>query len=61
LESEFQFLDFSTVEFEKNFQTGIVGIKNGIEIPLLMGVPEIGTKNWNSQPRVEQMAHTIVC
>ncbi len=30
--------------------TGIFGIKNGIGIPLSMGVPEIGTKNWNSQP-----------
>jgi hypothetical protein len=49
LESEFQFLDFSTAEFEKKNLTGIFGIENGIEIPLPMGVPEIGTKNWNSQ------------
>ncbi len=31
--------------------TGIFGIENGIGIPLAMGVPEIGTENWNSQPR----------
>jgi hypothetical protein len=47
-----RFLNFSTAEFEKNFLTGIFGIKNGIGIPLPMGVPEIGTKNWNSQPRL---------
>jgi hypothetical protein len=35
----------------ENFPTGIFGIENGIGILLLMGVPEIGTKNWNSQPR----------
>jgi hypothetical protein len=49
-ESEFRFLNFSTAEFEKIFTTGIFGIKNEIGIPLPMGVPEIGTKNWNSQP-----------
>jgi hypothetical protein len=36
----------------KKNPTGIFGIENGIEIPLTMGVPEIGTKNWNSQPRI---------
>jgi hypothetical protein len=50
LELEFRFLDFLTAEFEKNFLTGILGIVNWIGIPLPMGVPEIGTKNWNSQP-----------
>jgi hypothetical protein len=30
----------------------IFGIKNGSGIPLPMGVPEIGTKNRNSQPRM---------
>jgi hypothetical protein len=41
---------FSTAEFEKNFPTGIFGIKNRIGILLPIGVPEIGTKNLNSQP-----------
>jgi hypothetical protein len=45
------FLTFQTSKFQKKNLTGISGIKNGIGIPLLMGVPEIGTKNWNSQPR----------
>jgi hypothetical protein len=49
-ESEFQFLDFSTAEFIRKILTGIFGIKNGIGIPLPMGVPEIGTENRNSQP-----------
>ncbi len=35
---------------EKINPTVIFGIKNGSGIPLSMGVPEIGTKNWNSQP-----------
>jgi hypothetical protein len=34
----------------ENFPTGIFGIVNGSEIPLPMGVPEIGTENRNSQP-----------
>jgi hypothetical protein len=38
-------------EFKKK-TTGIFGIKNGIKIPLLMEVPENGTKNWNSQPSI---------
>jgi hypothetical protein len=48
LESEFQFLNFLTAELEKKIPTGIFGIENGIRVPLPMGVPEIGTKNWNS-------------
>ncbi len=44
------FLTLQTLEFKKYFPTGIFGIKNGIRVPLTMGVPEIGTKNWNSQP-----------
>ncbi len=43
------FLTLQTLEFLKN-PTGIFGIKNEIRIPFTMGVPEIGTKNWNSQP-----------
>jgi hypothetical protein len=44
--------DFSIFNngIQKKNPTGIFGIKNGIRIPLLMGVPEIGTKNRNSQP-----------
>jgi hypothetical protein len=34
----------------EKFSTGIFGIKNGIGIPLPMGVPEIETENWNFQP-----------
>ncbi len=36
---------------KKNLLTRISGIGNEIGIPLPMGVPEIGTKNWNSQCR----------
>ncbi len=43
-ESEFWFDDFSTAKL-KNKSTGRSGIKNGIEILLPMGVPEIGTQN----------------
>jgi hypothetical protein len=50
LELEFRFVDFSTAEFKKIFLTGIFGIENGVGILLWMGFPEIGTKNWNSQP-----------
>ena len=53
--SEFQnrksdFLTLQTSELDKNFPTGIFGIviRTGILFP--MGVPEIGTKNRNSQP-----------
>ncbi len=44
------FLTLQTSELKKNL-TGIFGIKNGTGILLTMGVPEIGTKNQNSQPR----------
>ncbi len=46
------FLTLQTAEFQKKNPTGIFGIKHGIGIPLTMGVPEIGTKNWNSQPSI---------
>jgi hypothetical protein len=49
-ELEFRFLNFSTAEFKKKNPTGIFGIENEIGILLPMGVPEIGAKNWNSQP-----------
>jgi hypothetical protein len=52
---------FSTAEFEKKILTGIFGIKNGIGIPLPMGVPEIGTKNWNSQPSHNLMLSVKGC
>ncbi len=53
--SEFQnrnsnFLTLQTSGLKKYFPTRIFGIKNRIGIPLTMGVPEIGTKNRNSQP-----------
>ncbi len=44
------FLTLQTLEFQKNIPNGIFGIKNGIRILLIMGVPEIGTKSQNSQP-----------
>jgi hypothetical protein len=45
------FLTLQTSEFQKKNPTRILGIENGIRIQLtMMGVPEIGTKNWNSQP-----------
>jgi hypothetical protein len=53
LESKFRFVDFSTAEFKKN-PTGVSRIKTGIRILLPVGVPEIGTKNWNSQPRSQE-------
>ncbi len=56
-ESEFRFLNFSTAEFEKNFLAGIFGIENEFRIPLPLGVPEIGTKNWNSQPSKSVPVH----
>jgi hypothetical protein len=39
----------------------VSGIKNGNRIPLPKGVPEIGTENWNSQPRLPlpQMGRSI--
>jgi hypothetical protein len=39
---------FQKLEFQKNL-TRISGIGSGIRILPPMGVPEIGTKNWNSQ------------
>jgi hypothetical protein len=39
------FLTLQTSEFQKKNPTRIFGIKNGIGIPLTMGVPEIVTKN----------------
>ncbi len=53
LESEFQFSDSPDIGIQKKNPTGIFGIESGIGIPLTMGVPEIGTKNRNSQPRGE--------
>jgi hypothetical protein len=47
------FLTLQTSEFQKKIPTRIFGIKNGIGIPLPMGVPEIETENWNSRPRLE--------
>jgi len=45
------FLALQKSEFQKK-QTGIFRIVNKIGIPPLIGVPEIGTKNWNSQPSI---------
>jgi hypothetical protein len=49
--SEFQFSDSPDIRISKKNPVGIFGIKNRIGILLLMGVPEIGTKNWNSKSR----------
>jgi hypothetical protein len=46
----FNFLTLQTSEFQKKNPTGIFGIEHRIGIPLTMGVPEVGTKNRNSQP-----------
>jgi hypothetical protein len=54
------FLTLQTSEFQKHFPNGIFGIKNGIRIPLMMGVPEIRTKNWNSQTRVPGSRYTCI-
>jgi hypothetical protein len=43
---------FFNSRIQKKLPTGISGIKNRIGIPLPMGVPEIGTENRNSQPRL---------
>jgi hypothetical protein len=43
-------LTLQTSEIQKKIPTGIFGIENKIRILLLMGVPEIETKNQNSQP-----------
>ncbi len=48
------FLTLQTLEFQKKSPTGIFRIEHRIRIPLTMGVPEIGTENWNSQPRVDE-------
>jgi hypothetical protein len=55
------FLTLQTSEFEKKNPTGIFGIKNGIGILLPMGVQEIGTKNWNSQPSFMGRSNNRVC
>ncbi len=48
--SEFQFSSSPGIGISKKILTGIFGIVNGIGSPPPMGVPEIGTKNRNSQP-----------
>ncbi len=53
------FLTFQTSEFQKKNPTKIFGIRNKIGIQLPMGIPGIGTKNWNSQPR-QGYSHAIV-
>jgi hypothetical protein len=50
---------FFSSRIRKKQTTGIFRIKNRIGILLLMGVPEIGTKNWNSQPRVEKQSKKL--
>ena len=47
---------FNSGFFFKTFLTRIFGIRNGSGILLPMGVPEIGTKNQNSQPRRRAVA-----
>ncbi len=47
------FLTLQKSEFQKQNPTGIFRIVNGIGILSPMGVPEIRTKNWNSQPSLE--------
>jgi hypothetical protein len=49
--SELQFSYSPDIGISKKNPTGVFGIKNVIGIPLTMGVPEMGTKNRNSQPR----------
>jgi hypothetical protein len=49
------FLTLQTLEFQKKIDW-IFGIEHGIGILLTMGVPEIGTKNWNSQPSIHPRA-----
>jgi hypothetical protein len=46
---EFWLVDFSAAEFKKILPEYLES-EIGIGILLLMGVPEIGTENWNSQP-----------
>ncbi len=56
------FLTLQKSEFQKKTLTGIFGIVNGIGMPPPMGVPEIGTENWNSQPRLslEQYRYLLI-
>jgi hypothetical protein len=54
------FPTLQTSEFEKNFPTRIFGTVNRIGIPLPMGVPEIGTKNQNSQPSYLRFASILI-
>ena len=51
---------FNSGIWKKN-PTGIFGIKNGIGILLMMGVPEIGTKNRNSHPSNVSLAAMHQC
>jgi hypothetical protein len=44
------FLTLKTSEFQNKIPTGIFGIEHRIGILLMMGVPEIGNVNRNSQP-----------
>ncbi len=52
--------DFSAFQQQnsKKNPTGIFGIKNIIKILLPMGVPEIRTKDWNSQPSLQVLSWT---
>jgi hypothetical protein len=56
--SEFQFSDSPEIGISKKNPTGIFGIVNKIGILPPMGVPEIRTKNRNSQPRNPKMLKT---
>ncbi len=51
--AEFQFSVSPDIGISKKNPTRIFGIENGIGIPLTIGVPEIGTKNQNSQPSLQ--------
>ena len=53
------FLTLQTSEFQIKIPTVIFEIENEIGIPLTMGVPEIGTKNRNSQPSLVVMVKII--
>jgi hypothetical protein len=55
---EFQFSGSPEIGIPKKNPSGDFGIVNEIRIPPPMGVPEIGTKNWNSQPR--SRVHCII-
>ncbi len=58
--SEFQMDEFSTAEFSKKNPTRIHGNWNEVGILLPMGVPEIRTKNQNSQPRFKQTLYSQI-